>query len=515
MAPTAPWSAPATYRGPVKSPLAVLASSLSAAALLLVSLVPAASAAPASAPSAMPRVINGEQVPAGSYPFLVSLLGASRYASQGAYQAQFCGGTLTTPTTVVTAAHCVVDEDNGAVTGPGAILVGFGANLNGNVRVVNVAAVTPNPNYNRNTTQNDVAVLTLATPVTDVTTLSPLSPNEAAGYMAAGTALESVGWGNTSTGDEPVWTEVPLLARLILFPDNTCGGGANYTYNGVRWTGFGPSDADPNTMVCAGGLTAGGARIDTCQGDSGGPLIAGAGAAARLVGIVSWGVDCAGPTPGVYTRVSSMYDFLTSQNAIGAPAPQVAPTQPPTLAVAPGNAALTIAFTAAADGATVQTFAATVTDPATGAVLSCFAAPTATGTGTCTVAGLVNGTTYSVSGISANSLGNSPAAAAQSAVPLPLPTAGRITKVRELTRSSALFRVTASSGNGAPLLSEVVVCVKAADGSGARFGTVRNGQAVVRKLKSVRYVCVLRVENQYGTADSDAKLLNMSRPNAF
>ncbi len=498
----------------MKSPLAVLASLVSAAALIAVTVVPAA-AAPAGAPAAAPRVINGDQIPAGSYPYLVSLLGASRYASQGAYQAQFCGGTLTTATTVVTAAHCVVDEDSGAVSSPGSILVGFGANLNGTVRTVAVSAVTANPNYNRNTTANDVAVLTLATPVTDVTTLSPIRPEEAAGYMTAGTALESVGWGNTSTGEEPVWTEVPLLARLILFPDNTCGGGANYTFNGIRWQGFGPGDADPNTMVCAGGLTAGGSRIDTCQGDSGGPLIAGAGAAARLVGIVSWGVDCAGVTPGVYTRVSSMYEFLNSMGALGAPVPQVAPTQPPALAVAPGNASLTVDFTAAADGATVATFAATVTDPATGAVLNCFATPTATGTGSCTVTGLTNGTAYSVSGISANSLGNSPAATPQVGTPIPLPTAGRITKVKELTRSSAQFRVTTSSGNGVPLVSEVVLCVKASDGSGARWGEVNNGRAVVKRLKSTRYVCVLRVENQYGTADSAAKLVNMSRPNAF
>lgn len=42
---------------------------------------------------------------------------------------------------------------------------------------------------------------------------------------------------------------------------------------------------------------------DTCQGDSGGPLfLKGATPAGdRQLGVVSWGIGCAGDTPGAYT----------------------------------------------------------------------------------------------------------------------------------------------------------------------------------------------------------------------
>ena len=72
-----------------------------------------ATSASASTPAMTPRVINGDPESPDQYPFLVSLLLADRLAENGAFEAQFCGGTLTSPTTVVTAAHCVVDQKTG------------------------------------------------------------------------------------------------------------------------------------------------------------------------------------------------------------------------------------------------------------------------------------------------------------------------------------------------------------------------------------------------------------------
>ena len=89
----------------------------------------AAASAYASAPAMTPRVINGDPGAADQYPYLVSLLLADRFAEDGAFQAQFCGGTLTSTTTVVTAAHCVVDQKTGDQRAARDILVGFGSNL--------------------------------------------------------------------------------------------------------------------------------------------------------------------------------------------------------------------------------------------------------------------------------------------------------------------------------------------------------------------------------------------------
>lgn len=53
-------------------------------------------------------------------------------------------------------------------------------------------------------------------------------------------------------------------------------------------------------------------KKDSCQGDSGGPLqIYPKGSyAAKIVGIVSFGVDCGSKFPGIYTRVASYLDWI-------------------------------------------------------------------------------------------------------------------------------------------------------------------------------------------------------------
>ena len=64
-------------------------------------------------------------------------------------------------------------------------------------------------------------------------------------------------------------------------------------------------------MICAGYEEGG---RDSCQGDSGGPMFTNDGVNLPVqVGIVSWGDGCARPDkPGVYTRISSVYDFIAA-----------------------------------------------------------------------------------------------------------------------------------------------------------------------------------------------------------
>lgn len=479
-----------------------LICALSAVALA-VGLAPATQATP----TILPRIINGIDGNPGDYPFLVSLLLADRLVSDGAYQAQFCAGTLTTATTVVTAAHCVVDQESGAVREAAGIRIGIGANLRDPaLRVISISRVSVSPDYARKSASNDVAVLTLAAPVTDVPVLAPIRPDEAAATPASGQVVKVVGWGTLSTAHK-LFPDVFKVGELIIFPDATCGGGEGFTLNGVTFKGFSSNDADPATMICAGGVTADSQRIDSCQGDSGGPLVVGLGDTARLIGIVSWGESCADVFPGVYTRISAEYAFLSEQQAV----PALAPVLAPTLTVEQLSGELRITFTPSGDGVAVTAFAATVLDPATGAVLNCSTAAAPNGQPSrCSVPGLVNGTAYQVTGIAGNAIGNSPVTVAQTATPIAVPIVGRIRKAQVLAGGQVAFRVTNTADNGSNLLSVRIVCTPVRGGA-AVSAKVDGLAAVVKGLKPIKYSCLLRARSDVGTADSAAIVVKVKR----
>ena len=378
---------------------------VSTALLTLVGLVgPSAGALPAHAGTLTPRVINGTPSD-GSEPYVVALLDAASLRSDGALQAQFCGGTLTTPTTVVTAAHCV-REDDGSTTAPQSIVIGIGSSLgSAGLRIVPVTSVAIHPQYVADSAVNDVAVITLAAPVTGVATLAPLRPDEAGAVMVPGTSLRVLGWGNMSqTEDE--YPDQPMIGAVTLFPDESCGSGVSYVVRNVRFAGFGSGDADATVMICAAGVRDDGHVVDSCEGDSGGPLILGTGASARLVGVVSWGQRCAGRRPGVYTRVSAMYPFLSQAGAVVPPTGLVRPS-PPSIAVTSLRSALRVTFRVpTALGATG--FAASAVNSRTGAIATCSTNPRSDGrTAFCTFTGLRPGTPYLVTAIVANASGNS------------------------------------------------------------------------------------------------------------
>lgn len=466
--------------------------------------LPALPATASAAPTLTPRVVNGDPGIPAEFPWLVSLLQADRLDREGPFQAQFCAGTLTTPTTVVTAAHCIVDQETGTLRQPGSIVIGVGASLKDpNLRIVRVAQATPSPDYIRKTAGNDIAVLTLAEPVTNVPGLPPVSPQEAAALTAVGASVSTAGWGNTTTTGK-AYPETFRIGRLVVFPDGACGQGESYSVNGITFKGFNAREADARIMLCAAGVAPSGGTIDACQGDSGGPLVAGTDAAARLVGVVSWGEDCASRYPGVYTRIAAEFDFLASQGAVPV-APVTDPLAPPLVKVEPRSGRLQISFTMPTGTPQVSGFAATVVDPASGQVWTCFAEPRRAGRPSdCTVGGLANGTAYTVTGIAGAEQGNSNPSDPITATPQPVPDAGRITRLTSPRPQTVIARVTPTEANGVELAANQVVCTPVKGGRRVAQD-ITSPRVILTGLRPTRYSCVVQATNALGQTSSPAK----------
>lgn len=218
--------------------------------------------------SALPAdaIVGGREAPAT--PWAVALFDGGTF---------FCGGALIAPDKVVTAAHCTVARTALGVRDrvPADLTVVAGrADLDTTEgRAAGVTALWRHPAFTEVSAGDDVATLTLATPL-------PYRPVRIAD--AAPGRATVYGWGRTAELSAPSRrlreVDVPIRA------DAECAAEV--------------PDYRPGRMLCAGYPEGG---KDACEGDSGGPLTV----AGELVGLVSYGRGCARPgQPGVYTRLS-------------------------------------------------------------------------------------------------------------------------------------------------------------------------------------------------------------------
>jgi hypothetical protein len=274
---------------------------------------------------AQARVIGGGPADIVQYPYQVRLV-----VDFGGGTGQ-CGGSIRDATHVVTAAHCVTSDPDGALPflnpaplAPGAVQVLYGATDTSAQRSAAVSGITVADGYLGGDSNFDAALLTLAEPLVGyggpgVNRIAFAGAGELAAAIAGGQQGVATGWGTTTNGGTAVSPQLRAVS-LPLRPDDAC--------NAVYGAAFSAS-----LGVCAGGTgTAPADNPDTCQGDSGGPLALYSGGQLKLAGVTSFGDQCGRPnTPGVYTEASNP-DICAllggGQECLTNPAPRVAPVAP-------------------------------------------------------------------------------------------------------------------------------------------------------------------------------------------
>ncbi|GAA4425301.1 hypothetical protein GCM10023148_28040 [Actinokineospora soli] len=218
--------------------------------------------------SADQRIVGGEETDIDQVPWTLSL----QYNGQ-----HYCGAVLVAPAVALTAAHCT---DGVPVT---AMSIRAGSSVHAaNGRTRAVVRVIQHPSYAPDTTDYDISVLRLSSPLPYSADIAPARVSSSP--VLSGTLARVSGWGNiTESGPAPLHlrsVRVPVVDRA------TCR--ASYGEASIT-----------SRMLCAGYELG---KKDSCQGDSGGPLTAGR----TLIGLVSWGHGCARPRLyGVYTNVAN------------------------------------------------------------------------------------------------------------------------------------------------------------------------------------------------------------------
>ncbi len=227
------------------------------------------------------RIIGGIEAPANTYSWVVSL--------QSKHGEHFCGASLVAPEWIMTAAHCIEDEDRESIQ---AVIAEHDTSVSETGEAIRqIKRIISHPDYDED---NDIALLQLEQPV-EIPRVN-MADQDLLNSLSSKTTLKTMGWGNRDTEGEDFPNTLHEVG-VALVSKESC----SKAYENV-----GTEISDK--MICAG-VPEGGK--DSCQGDSGGPLVLQTDNEWVQLGIVSFGEGCGlKGYPGVYTSIAAYKDWI-------------------------------------------------------------------------------------------------------------------------------------------------------------------------------------------------------------
>ncbi|EFX87124.1 hypothetical protein DAPPUDRAFT_312683 [Daphnia pulex] len=248
------------------------------------------------------RMVGGEETAPNQYPFMVTNPLMKRNDGLSDEYFLYCGASLITSTQILTAAHCVNDlaSDNFLV------LLGMhfmNESMNDARVTKRVRGVTVHEEFDSITHYNDIAILTLESPVVFTSAISPVClPPAGSSELYLNQMATAKGWGRTLEKGKN--SDFLRHANIRIISNSLCR------------KSYMDDDKIADHMLCT--WLSG---RDACQNDSGGPLVIEANGHHQKcpwiqVGIVSFGRGCARRYPGVYTRMTSFLPWIKNHMKI-------------------------------------------------------------------------------------------------------------------------------------------------------------------------------------------------------
>ncbi|EDV34792.1 uncharacterized protein Dana_GF19285 [Drosophila ananassae] len=241
-----------------------------------------------------PRVINGSIAKANETRHMVSI--RLRKHDNNFGSGHICGGALISVKKVLTAAHCLYNNQKKRYRHPSEFVVVMGTlnrfeRQNGTI-VAQVSSMAYMNTFSPDTMRDDVGILFLSPSVSLGEGQLAVTPIQLTGDATPpGRVCQIAGWGRT---EQSSLSSILLTVNVSTIRHHTC--------RMIYKSGLLPG------MMCAGRLQGG---TDSCQGDSGGPLVH----EGRVVGVVSWGYGCAEPgLPGVYVDVQYYRQWIEARS---------------------------------------------------------------------------------------------------------------------------------------------------------------------------------------------------------